>query len=296
MLSYISAVRTGKIDVAFVSQQYVDTLEKSSPEMIHEAYVAGSMFCIHPDCADPPFDNMEVRRALMIGLDFQSYIDTVLYGTGTVNPFPPPGSPYWTAVKDMPKEDQLLFSNDKALAKKMLAEQGYPNGFTVKGYFRPDTKLDTDAATWAESEFAKIGIKLELVGLEGAVHEALRFSRDFDGIYFRGDANGAATELPQRMTECASLASSWNNPVFDEMLTRARQMVDPVARTKILKEAASLFIHEVGNVNLPAGSNHWFWWPWINNYYGEEEASYASQQPCIDTVWIDQNLKKKMGY
>ena len=295
-LAYVSAIRTGKVDVGFVAQQYVDTLEKSSPDMIHEAFVAGGMECIHPDCADPPFDNMEVRRALMIGLDQQSYIDTVLYGEGTVNPFPPPGSPYWTAIEDMPAEDQLLFSNDKELAKKILADQGYPDGFTVKGYFRPDIKRMTDLATWAESEFAKIGITLELVGLEGAVHEALRFSRDFDGIYFRSDANGATSELPQRKTECASLASSWNNAVFDDMLTKAQRMVDVDARTALLKEAASLFIHEVGNINMPAGSNHWFWWPWVNNFYGEEETSYASQQPCIDTVWIDQAMKKDMGY
>jgi ABC-type transport system substrate-binding protein len=295
-LSFVSAVRTGKVDVAFMEQQYVETLEKNNPELIHVAFVAGGMQCISPDCADPPFDNVEVRRAMMIGLDMQSYIDTVLLGSGTVNPFPPPGSPYWTDIKDMPPETAVLFSNNKVLAKKMLAEQGYPNGFTVKGYFRPDSKVMTDAATWTESELKKIGITVELVGMEGAVHEALIFSRDFDGLYFRSDANGGSTELPQRKTECASLAASWNNPIFDEMVTRAQRMVDAEARSKILKEAALLFTHEVGNVNLPAGSNHWFWWPWVQNYYAEEEASYASQQPCIDTIWIDQAKKKSMGY
>jgi peptide/nickel transport system substrate-binding protein len=239
---------------------------------------------------------MEVRRAMMIGLDFQSYIDTVLLGSGTIHPFPPPGSPYAYALDELPPETAVLYSNDKELAKKMLSEQGYPNGFKVKGYFRPDAKVMTDCATWAESELAKIGIELELVGMEGAVHEALRFSRDFDGIYFRSDANGATTELPQRKTECASLASSWNNAKFDAMLDKAQKMVDAEERTKILKEAGLLFVHEVGNINMPAGSNHWFWWPWVQNYYGEEETSYASQQPCIDTVWIDQSMKKEMGY
>jgi peptide/nickel transport system substrate-binding protein len=295
-LSMVSALRTGKLDVCQVDQQYVETLAQTSPELIVSEYPDGGMEVIHPDCADPPFDNMEVRRAMMIGMDFQSYIDTVLLGKGVNNPFPPPGSPYWTDIKDMPPEDQLLFSNDKTLAKKMLAEQGYPNGFTVKGYFKPSNAMNANCATWTESELRKIGITVELVGLEAAVHEALRFSRDFDGIYFRSDANGATTELPQRKTECASLASSWNNAVFDEMLTRAQKMVDVEARTALLKEAAQLFMHEVGNINMPAKYNYKFWWPWVNNYYGEEELGYGNQQPCIDTTWLDLSLKKKMGF
>ncbi|MBN1687102.1 MAG: hypothetical protein JW852_10630, partial [Spirochaetales bacterium] len=107
---------------------------------------------------------------------------------------------------------------------------------------------------------------------------------------------GATTELPQRKTECASLAASWNNSVFDEMLTRAQRMVDVQARTKLLKEAALLFIHEVGNVNLPAAMSYKYWWPWVNNYYGEEELGYGNQQPAIDTTWLDLSMKKSMGY
>jgi peptide/nickel transport system substrate-binding protein len=295
-LSMVSALRTGKIDVCRPDQQYIENLRESSPDMIISEYPASGMECLHPDCADPPFDNMEVRRAMMIGLDFQNYIDTVLLGKGTVNPFPPPGSPYWTDIKDMPAEDQLLFSNDKELAKKMLADAGYPNGFTVKGYFKPSQATNANCATWAESELKKIGITVELVGLEAAVHESLRFSRDFDGIYFRDDANGATTELPQRKTECASLASSWNNATFDDMLTRAQRMVDVDARTKLLKDAAQLFIHEVGNVNMPATMYYMCWWPWVQNYFAEEEMGYGNMQPAINRAWVDQSLKKEMGY
>ncbi len=295
-LSMVSALRTGKLDVAQVDPQYVETLKSTTPELIVNEYVSGGMEVIHPDCADPPFDNREVRRAMMIGMDFENYIQTVLLGQGVNNPFPPPGSPYWTDIKDMPAETQVLFSNDKALAKRILAEQGYPNGFTVKGYFKPSNANNANCATWAESELKKIGITVELVGLEAAAHEALRFSRDFDGLYFRSDANGASTELPQRKTECASLASSWNNAEFDAMLDEAQKMVDAEARTKILKDAALLFIDDVGNINMPSPMAYKFWWPWVHNYYAEEETGYGNQQPCIDTAWLDLSLKKSMGY
>lgn len=295
-LSLVSALRTGKLDVAQIDSQYVDSLASTSPELIVSEYANGGMEVLHPDCADPPFNNRDVRRAMMIGLDFQSYIDTVLLGKGVVNSFPAPGSPYWTPIEEMPESTAVLFSGDKELAKKMLADAGYPNGFTVKGYFKPSSAMNANQATWTESALKEIGITVELVGLEAAVHEALRFSRDFDGIYFRSDANGGATELPQRKTECASLASSWNNAEFDAMLDKAQKMVDSGPRTQLLKEAALLFTDDVGNISYPAGMNYKFWWPWVNNYYGEEELGYGNQQPCIDTIWLDLSKKKEMGF
>jgi peptide/nickel transport system substrate-binding protein len=295
-LSLVSALRTGKLDVAQIDSQYVDSLTSTTPELIVSEYPNGGMEVLHPDCADPPFDDMNVRRAMMIGLDFQSYIDTVLLGKGVNNSFPAPGSPYWTPIEDMPEETAVLFSANKVLAKQMLADAGYPDGFTVKGYFKPASAMNANQATWTESALSEIGIKVELVGLETAVHEALRFSRDFDGLYFRSDANGGGTELPQRKTECASLASSWNNAEFDAMLDKAQKMVDAEARTELLKGAALLFTQEVGNISYPAGMNYKYWWPWVNNYYGEEELGYGNQQPCIDTIWLDLSMKKEMGY
>ncbi len=295
-LSMVSALRTGKLDVAQVDQQYVQTLSETSPQLKASHYPQSGMEVIHPDCSSPPFNDRNVRRAMMIGMDFQNYIATALNGQGTVNPFPAPGSPYWTDIKDYPASTQVLFSNNKELAKKMLADAGYPNGFTVKGYFKPSQASNERCATWAESELKKIGITVELIGLEAAAHEALRFSRDFDGLYFRDDANGATTELPQRKTECASLASSWNNAEFDAMLTKAQRMVDVEERTALLKKAAQLFIDDVGNISMPAGTYHKYWWPWVNNYYGEEECGYGNQQPAIDTTWLDLGMKKSMGY
>lgn len=252
-LTMIGALRTGKIDICQVPVTYVNTLKDTNPELIVSEYVDGGMMTVAPDCADPPFDNVAVRRALQTAIDQQAYVDTVLKGKGVIQPFPSYGSPYYTPLNQMPAETKVLFSGDKALAKKMLADAGYPNGLKTQMYFKPSVARDADCAAFLESEWAKIGAEVKLVGMEQTVHEALRFSREFDGLYLRSDALGATTELPQRKTECGSMAASWNNAYFDEQLTKAQKMVDPVARTKILKEMAVYFINDVGNMNLPAG-------------------------------------------
>jgi len=38
------------------------------------------------------------------------------------------------------------------------------------------------------------------------------------------------------------------------------------------------------------------YWPWLKNYYGEIDAGAHNQLPMIKEMWIDQALKKSMGY
>jgi peptide/nickel transport system substrate-binding protein len=295
-LTMIGALRTGKIDICQVPVTYVDTLADTNPELVLSEYVDGGMMTVAPQCLRPPFSDPNVRRALMVGIDHQAYVDTVLKGKGVINPFPTSGSPYWTPIDKMPAETAVLFSNNKVLAKKMLADAGYPNGLKTKMYFKPSVARDADCAAFLQSEWAKIGVDVEMIGMEQTVHEALRFSREFDGLYVRSDANGGTTELPQRKTECGSMAASWNDKWFDEQVTKAQQMVDAVERSKILKEAALYFVNSVGNLNMPAGMQFKYWWPWVNNYHGEEELGYGNQQPALNMTWIDSAKKKQMGF
>jgi peptide/nickel transport system substrate-binding protein len=38
------------------------------------------------------------------------------------------------------------------------------------------------------------------------------------------------------------------------------------------------------------------WWPWVKNYHGEIRVGAHRAAPILARVWIDQELKKKMGY
>ncbi len=294
-LTMVGALRTGKIDVTMVPERYVKSLGESNPELVIANYVAGGMVCVSPQCLRPPFSDRNVRRALMVGIDMQAYVDTVLLGNGLIHPFPSPGSPYYMPLEKLPPETRMLFEYNLDLAKKMLADAGYPKGLKIKMYMKPSNPRDADSAAFLVDQWAKIGVEVELIGMEQTVHEALRFSREFDGLYLRDDALGATTELAQRKTEAVNLAASWNNAYFDEQISKAQRMVDIGERTKILREMAVYFIDDVGNINMPAGMSYKYWWPWVKNYYGEEDAGYANSIPMVVRMWIDQDLKKKMG-
>ena len=73
---------------------------------------------------------------MAIGTDRDS-IGTALYGEGNyiLHGFASYGGPTYTYLEDLPPETQKLFKYDPELAKKMLAEAGYPKGFDMEMVF-----------------------------------------------------------------------------------------------------------------------------------------------------------------
>ena len=61
------------------------------------------------------------------------------------------------------------------LAKKLLAEAGYPNGFTVKPYFISKSFFYPKVLTLAQEQLKKAGINVEVQVVEHATyHENIR--------------------------------------------------------------------------------------------------------------------------
>ncbi|MCI3952431.1 MAG: transporter substrate-binding protein, partial [Burkholderiales bacterium] len=47
---------------------------------------------------------------------------------------------------------------------------------------------------------------------------------------------------------------------------------------------------------LPRPRSFTVWWPWVKNYYGEISVSARRDAPVWARAWIDQDLKKSMGF
>jgi peptide/nickel transport system substrate-binding protein len=75
---------------------------------------------------------------------------------------------------------------DPAMAKKLLAEAGYPNGFSFKGYFQDNTWKDGVVAV--QSYLEKVGIKMEINYVNSAAYSQIRTYGKLE--------KGAATNAP----------------------------------------------------------------------------------------------------
>jgi ABC-type dipeptide/oligopeptide/nickel transport system permease component/ABC-type transport system substrate-binding protein len=109
----------------------------------------------------PPFDNVLVRRAIAHAIDRKAVIDGAFYGLGT-----PIGSHY--APQDEGYVDLTgLYPHDIAKAKALLAQAGYPNGFTATLKLPPPIYARRSGEIVA-AELAAVGIKLQIQNIEWA--------------------------------------------------------------------------------------------------------------------------------
>ena len=111
-----------------------------------------------------PFTDPRVRQALSLATDKSAIIDAVFQGAGKVakNPIPPTMWSYNKNVVDYPY--------DPVKAKKLLAEAGYPDGFSTNIWAMPVQRpYNPNARRMAEimqEDWSKIGVKAEIVSYE----------------------------------------------------------------------------------------------------------------------------------
>ena len=121
-----------------------------------------------------PFDNLKVRQAMAHAIDRQAIIDGVTNGYGT--PIGAPFAPHNAYYVDLTDTYPL----DRDAAKALLAEAGYPDGFSATLKLPPVPYARLGGQIIA-SQFAEVGIKLELINVEWAQWlEDVYSNHDFD--------------------------------------------------------------------------------------------------------------------
>jgi ABC-type dipeptide/oligopeptide/nickel transport system permease component/ABC-type transport system substrate-binding protein len=108
-----------------------------------------------------PLADVRVRRAIQHALDRRAIIDGAMYGYGTPigSHFPPQNGAYVDLTG--------LYPHDVAKAKALLAEAGYPDGFSLTMKLPPPNYARRSGEI-AASQLAAVGIKIKIENLEWA--------------------------------------------------------------------------------------------------------------------------------
>ena len=124
--------------------------------------------------AKPPFDNLKVRQAMAHAIDRQAIIDGATYGYGVAIGAPfAPHNPYYVDLTG-------TYPHDVDAAKALLAEAGFPDGFSATLKLPPVGYARTSGQIIA-SQFAEVGIELELINVDWAQWiEDVFTNKDYD--------------------------------------------------------------------------------------------------------------------
>jgi len=193
---------------------------------------------------DPILSNPKVRLAFRYLVDYEGLEKTVMAFQGKArNSLVPIG-----AFGALNEKDGLPFKLDLDMAKKLLTEAGYPNGFTKK-YILSANQFNPAVAQHIQANAAKVGIKLDLEQMADANLFTKMRAREFEiGQIGWGagypDAHSMisrhAYNPDNRIESKLAQYPSWRSAWFDENINKktdeAMMEKDPAKRIAIYKE------------------------------------------------------------
>jgi len=297
----LSALRTGKID------QYRGLNFTKSATMIEQEpqleYIKTASVCyVTTHRWDlEPYSDRNVRKAMQMAIDLQEINDTYYGGTG--DPFPtqvhPSLASIYTPWDEYSEDCQEGFTYNPDGAKAILADAGYPNGFS-----QTLTLSSTASTEWRElsdifiAYWEDIGIETEIQVLESAAYTSYARGREHTGpVWIWSCGYWMPTQIMEYWYGGTAVAWNYGNiddPVYNKYREDIFAEPSMEERNRMLKEALAYGTCEFYYTAGPSRVSYTFWQPWLKGYQGEGRLTCFGYGQILARVWVDQDLKHEM--
>jgi len=159
----VAAMMAGDVDAFpnFPAPEALASFEADPRFVVHVGTTEGETI-LALNNTRKPFDDVRVRRALAHAVDREAIIDGAMSGLGT--PIGSHFAPHNAAYVDL----TATYPHDVAKAKALLAEAGYPDGFSAAIVLPPPPNYARRGGEIIAAQLAEVGIKAELVPMEWA--------------------------------------------------------------------------------------------------------------------------------
>jgi ABC-type transport system substrate-binding protein len=301
--TYYAALRTGKIDLGGVVWSKVESFKKDCPQMLYKKGQLTWTHLIHVRNDVPPFNDVRVRQAVMLGVDQPGMANDFYKGNALIYTWPeqPAYTDGRTPPEELPADIRELYEYHPDKAKQLLTEAGYPNGFKDKLIVYP-SQDDQEACLVFKEYMAKIGIQLDIEVPEAATYSSMLYGRQYQHMISCWWGNNFPADA-LNWCEGGVVASPYNfsnvvDPTAVEVSRLMSRTVDENERyNKILKEDNLRRMKLCYNIVLPTPVGTTFWWPWLKNYNGEQDLGWPDETGWGEIpkyLWIDRDLKYKI--
>jgi oligopeptide transport system substrate-binding protein len=231
-------------DAQLIPSELLDVLLKR-PDF-HTFNYLGTYF-VRFNVTKKPFDDPRVRKALALAVDKKRIVEKITRGGEQIaSHLVPDGTANYTSPAGL--------DYDPVLARKLLAEAGYPGG---KG-FPPFQYLFNASAGGGSKIHEKIavelqqmwrdglGINMELRQTEWTAYLSAQSQLDYDlsRSSWIGDYDDANTFLGMFTSNDGNNRTGWKNPRYDELIRAANDEPDLQAREKLFQQAETLLVHD----------------------------------------------------
>jgi peptide/nickel transport system substrate-binding protein len=227
----VAALEAGDVDLVWnLPLESIDKL-KANPGVVVEAVPTSTWDGIVMGNTTKPFDDVRVRRAVLLALDKSQLVQYAVFGHGAPTHSPiSPQHPYFNK--------QLSLRPDVAQAKKLLAEAGYPNGFSVQLHAPVGRPTRERMAVAVQQMLKQVGIQVEIVRVPYN-----KFQTEISGKSpFYMDGYFTRPTIDTSIYPWYHSTGSWNARMWhfsskriDDLLDRARGTRDEAELTQIYR-------------------------------------------------------------
>jgi peptide/nickel transport system substrate-binding protein len=248
----LSLLQNGDIDVAYsLLPKDLGALRDNPDIALHDFTVPRCIF-MQMNNTIPPFDNVEVRRAVSHAIPYQTLIDEVMFGFAGELKSPIPNG--------MPTSDYSFWKYDGGPAKTMeMLEAAGVADLSFELVTRPIFPEFEEVAVWIQSGLAEAGVNVTITKMTeaqylekfvaGQLQAALGewYSWINDPIYH--------LKWNFQSTSTATNGSRYNNPRLDEIVETGMYEADTAKRDAMAKEAQQIIVDEAPWAFLYTRSN-----------------------------------------
>ncbi|MFC1943602.1 ABC transporter substrate-binding protein, partial [Chloroflexota bacterium] len=322
----LAALRTGRIDniptdgqgKSFsITRDDWQNFMNTNPgmEWTKSLGTGGGAICWRLDNPELPYHDVRVRRALIMAINNPELIDLYYDGDAEMLVYPispvPAFLPAFTPLEEMPRSVQELYEYHPDKSRQLLAEAGYPAGFKAKIVCTPD---QVDLLSVVKEYWADIGVDLELQVRNESVWESIGVKMTHEEMYLdRGGLSDAMTSSHHRKGGGSNISIvdepfhpflriMWqerynDSPARDAIYTTPiEELLPDMPEAKGVPSFNVYANEQVFYHYLPAPYAYIFWQPWLKGYYGANNLGYCADLGWPRYAWLDQDLKKAMGY
>ncbi len=243
--SRVAELVTGGVDIITnLSPEAVGVVNDSGVAEARTVPSIRNIFVVLDVKGEGPLHNRKVRQALNYAIDKEAIVKHVLGGYGV-----PVGCPLNPYIFGYDEELCEPYPYDPAKAKELLADAGYPDGFSFSMGSPSGRYLnDRQVAEAIVGQLAKIGVKVDLKVQEWSSYVGQILERkiptdawligwgnaqfDADNTLFTMLYGGTLVDAPPQ-----SLFDYWQDPELDQVLLAAQSEMDVEERLDYYRDA-----------------------------------------------------------
>ena len=308
----LALLRSGKADFIgkagasqLTSVDAAMSLQRTNPELNLWPYSIRSTHSLSFNTQKPPWNDIRVRHAMQMAIDFETINATYMQGWADTTPTGHTGralKEYITPFEEWPEEIKQYYRYDLEGAEALLDEAGYPrgaDGVRFKTTYDHYEFYDLDYYQIVMEYLRAIGIGVEVKVYDRPAWIA-RFSRgehNYEGLM--SDIHNAdyspLAPIHQTHSTFPGNRPNVNDPVYDAMDEAAAAATTIEEQQRLVNEADMYGIEKHWWVAGPRVPVFGVTQPWVIGYNGEAEFG-SNNYIMLSRLWIDQELKEAMGH